>query len=40
MYCNKDVVYCKMSINLDGIMRLAFNNGSLQSEYFIVAKEI
>lgn len=39
MYCNKDVVYCKMSINLDGIMRLTFDNGNLQSEYFIVAKE-
>ena len=40
MYCNKDVVYCKMSINLDGVMRLAFDNKNLQSEYFIVAKEI
>lgn len=40
MYCNKDVVYCKMSINLDGIMRLTFDNGNLQSEYFIVAKEV
>ena len=40
MYYNKDVVYCKMSINLDGVMRLAFDNKNLQSEYFIVAKEI
>jgi hypothetical protein len=40
MYCNKDVVRCKMSINLDGIMKLVFDNDNLQSEYFIVAKEI
>jgi hypothetical protein len=39
MYCNKDVAKCVMGINLDGIMKLYFDNGSLQSEYFIVAKE-
>ena len=39
MYCNKDVARCVMGINLDGIMKLYFDNGSLQSEYFIVAKE-
>jgi len=40
MYCNKDVANCTMGINLDGIMRLAFDNGKMQSEYYIVAKEL
>lgn len=40
MYCNKDASGGKMSINLDGIMKLEFDNGNLKSEYYIVQKEI
>jgi len=40
MYCNKDVANCIMGINLEGIMKLSFDNGSIKSEYFIVAKEL
>ena len=40
MYCNKDVANCTMGINLDGIMKLAFDNGSIKSEYYLVAKEL
>jgi len=40
MYCNKDVANCIMGINLDGVMKLAFDNGSIKSEYYLVAKEI
>lgn len=40
MYCNKDVASGKMSINLEGIMKLEFNSGNLKSEYYIVQKEI
>jgi hypothetical protein len=40
MYCNKDVASGKMSINLDGIMKLEFDSGNLKSEYFIIAKEL
>jgi len=40
MYCNKDVSNCTMGINLDGVMRLAFDNGSVKSEYYLVAKEL
>ena len=40
MYCNKDVSSCTMGINLDGVMRLAFDSGKIQSEYYIVAKEL
>jgi hypothetical protein len=40
MYCNKDVPNCTMGINLDGIMRLAFDSGNIKSEYYVVAKEI
>jgi hypothetical protein len=29
-----------MGINLDGIMKLAFDNGSIKSEYYLVAKEL
>ena len=39
MYCNKDVVGGKMSINLDGVMKLEFDNGNLKSEYYIIQKE-
>ena len=40
MYCNKDVSSGVMGINLDGVMRLYFDNGNLKSEYFVVAKEL
>jgi hypothetical protein len=40
MYCNKDVANCVMGINLEGIMRLAFDNGSIKSEYYVIAKEL
>jgi hypothetical protein len=40
MYCNKDVANCVMGINLDGVMKLAFDNGSIKSEYYLVAKEL
>ena len=39
MYCNKDVTGGKMSINLNGIMKLEFNSGNLKSEYYIIQKE-
>jgi hypothetical protein len=40
MYCNKDVAHCTMGINLDGVMKLAFDNGNTKSEYYLVAKEL
>lgn len=40
MYCNKDVANCIMGINLDGIMKLSFNNGNIKSEYYVIAKEL
>lgn len=40
MYCNKDVSNGTMGINLDGVMRLYFDNGSTKSEYYLVAKEL
>ena len=40
MYCNKDVANCTMGINLDGVMKLVFDNGSIKSEYYLVAKEL
>jgi hypothetical protein len=40
MYCNKDVANCVMGINLDGVMKLAFDNGIIKSEYYLVAKEL
>ena len=39
MYCNKDVAGGKMSINLNGVMKLEFDNGNLKSEYYIIQKE-
>ena len=39
MYCNKDVANCTMKISLDGIMNLNFDNGSIKSEYYIIAKD-
>jgi hypothetical protein len=39
MYCNKDVAHCVMGINLDGIMKLAFDNGNIKSEYYVIAKD-
>jgi hypothetical protein len=40
MYFNKDFYSGVMVINLDGVMRLYFDNGNLKSEYFVVAKEL
>jgi len=40
MYCNKDVPSGTMGINLDGVMKLAFDNDKTKSEYYIVAKEV
>jgi hypothetical protein len=40
MYCNKDVAGGKMSINLEGVMKLEFDSGNLKSEYYIIQKEI
>ena len=40
MYCNKDMAGGIISINLDGIMRLEFENENLKSIYYIVSKEI
>jgi hypothetical protein len=28
-----------MGINLDGIMKLAFDNGSVKSEYYVISKD-
>ena len=39
MYCNKDVTNCTIGINLGGVMRLAFDNGNIKSEYYVIAKE-
>lgn len=40
MYCNKDVAGGKMSINLEGVMKLEFDSGNIKSEYYIIQKEI
>jgi hypothetical protein len=40
MYCNNDIAKGKMSINLDGIMKLSFDNDNIKSEYYLVAKEL
>jgi hypothetical protein len=40
MYCNKDVSKGIMQINLEGVMRLFFDNGKTKSEYYLVAKEL
>jgi hypothetical protein len=39
MYCNKDMVSGKMSIDLEGIMKLEFENDNLKSTYYLVAKK-
>jgi hypothetical protein len=40
MYCNKDMVYGTIHINLDGIMKLEFENDEVKSTYYLVSKEI
>jgi len=40
MYCNKDMARGTISINLEGIMKLEFENDSLKSTYYVVSKEI
>jgi len=39
MYCNKDMVSGKMSIDLEGIMKLEFEGKNIKSTYYLVAKE-
>lgn len=39
MYCNKEVARCVMGISLEGVMKLAFDNGNIKSEYYIIAKD-
>jgi hypothetical protein len=40
MYANKEMPTGKISINLDGIMKLEFQNKNLKSTYYLVSKEI
>jgi hypothetical protein len=40
MYCNKDMAGGSISINLEGIMKLEFENENLKSTYYLVSKEI
>jgi hypothetical protein len=40
MYCNRDMVLGKISINLDGLMKLEFEGKDLKSTYYLVAKEV
>jgi hypothetical protein len=40
MYCNKDMAHGTISINLEGIMRLEFENENLKSTYYLISKEI
>jgi hypothetical protein len=37
--CNKNSQKCIMDINIEGIIRLYFEEDNIQSEYYIVAKE-
>jgi phenylalanine-4-hydroxylase len=39
MYCNKDMASGKMSIDLEGVMKLEFENENIQSVYYVIAKE-
>ena len=39
MYCNKDMSSGKMSIDLEGVMKLEFENENIQSVYYVIAKE-
>lgn len=40
MYCNKDMSRGNISIKLDGIMKLEFENEKIKSTYYLVSKEI
>lgn len=40
MYANKEMPSGNISINLDGIMKLEFQNKNLKSTYYLVSKEI
>jgi hypothetical protein len=40
MYCNKDMASGHIAINLDGLMKLEFENDTLKSTYYLVANEI
>ena len=39
MYCNKDMVGGKMSIDLEGIMKFEFEGENIKSTYYLVSKE-
>ena len=39
MYCNKDMVSGRMSISLEGIMKIEFEGENLKSTYYLVSKE-
>ena len=39
MYCNKDMTSGKMSIDLEGIMKIEFESDNIKSVYYVVAKE-
>lgn len=40
LYCNKDMVSGTLSINLEGLIKLEFQNGIINSTYYLVQKEI
>lgn len=40
MSCNKDMLSGKISISLDGLMRLEFEGKDIKSTYYLVSKEI
>ena len=40
LYCNKDMVSGTLSINLEGLIKLEFQNGIISSTYYLVQKEI
>ena len=39
MYCNKDMISGKMSMDLEGIMKFEFESDNIKSTYYLVAKE-
>jgi len=40
LYCNKDMISGTLSINLEGLIKLEFQNGIISSTYYLVQKEI
>ena len=39
MSCNKDIPSGFIGINLDGVMKLSFDNGKIKSKYYLVSKD-